>query len=206
MGWRNDDERFRGDRRFDRDEDMGGSYWSGASGRGGMVRGERGGGEREHHGFSNYAGGGTRDTHHAYEYGGYGAGAYERRGPSSEMAGGWRAEQMDRGPHWGKGPKGYRRSDERIKDDVCDAIAQQGWIDATDVEVRVESGVVILTGTVASREDKRGLEQMADRIHGVDDVRNEIRVRREEQQRPHQQQHRELQQQSGHNGNRNART
>ncbi|HEY8076977.1 MAG TPA: BON domain-containing protein [Labilithrix sp.] len=185
MGWRNDDERVRGDRRFERDEDMGGSYWSGASGRGGMVRGDR-----EHHGFSNYAGGGARDSGPAYGHGGYGAGARERQMPESEP---WRAEEMDRGPYWGKGPKGYRRSDERIKDDVCDSIAQQGWIDASDVEVRVESGVVLLTGSVASREDKRRLEQLADRIQGVEDVRNEIRVRREEH-RPS----------SGHNGNRNA--
>ncbi len=191
MGWRNDEDRFRGgDRRYERDEDMGGSYWSGASGRGGMVRGGR-----EHQGFSNYAGGGARDSHHPFERGGYGAGAHERQMTESDMGLGWRAEEIDRGPHWGKGPKGYRRSDERIKDDVCDSIAQQGWIDATDVEVRVENGVVVLTGTVASRDDKRRLEQMADRIHGVEDVRNEIRVRREEQ-------HHRMS--SGHNGNRNA--
>jgi osmotically-inducible protein OsmY len=188
MGWRNEDDRFRGDRRFEREEDMGGAYWSGASGRGGMVRGDR-----EHQGFSNYAGGGARDSGHSFGQGGFGAGARERQMSSEE---GWRAEEIDRGPYWGKGPKGYRRSDERIKDDVCDSIAQQGWIDASDVEVRVENGVVLLAGSVASRDDKRRLEHLADRIQGVEDVRNEIRVRREDHPRPT----------TGHNGNRNTRS
>ncbi len=84
----------------------------------------------------------------------------------------------DRGPHYGKGPKGYKRSDDRIREDVCEMIARQGHIDASDVEVRVESATVILTGTVAARQDKRGLEQLVERCRGIDDVQNEIRVRR----------------------------
>lgn len=154
MGYRRE-QRF-----FDRDEDMGGSEWSGSSGRGGVVYPER---EREHQGFSNYAGGGARDMRHHESH--------------------WRAEEIDRGPHWGKGPKGYKRSDERIKEDVCDVIAQQGHVDATDVDVRVENAVVILSGTVASRDDKRALEHLADRVHGIHDIRNDIRVRRDEPRR-----------------------
>lgn len=85
--------------------------------------------------------------------------------------------EIDRGPHYGKGPKGYKRSDERIREEVCEAMSRQGFIDASDVEVNVENGVVHLVGTVASRSDKRGLELIADRIHGVEEVRNEIRLK-----------------------------
>lgn len=56
-------------------------------------------------------------------------------------------------------------------------MSRQGFIDASDVEVTVEGGVVRLVGTVASRADKRALEQMADRVHGVEEVRNEIRLK-----------------------------
>jgi hypothetical protein len=87
----------------------------------------------------------------------------------------------DRGPHYGKGPKGYKRSDDRIREEVCDCIARQGHIDASDVEVKVESGTVVLTGTVGQRHHKRVLEQMVERLHGVDDVKNELRLKRDEQ-------------------------
>lgn len=79
------------------------------------------------------------------------------------------------GPHRGKGPKGYRRADDRIREEICELIARQGRVDASDVEVRVDQGEVVLTGTVASREDKRALEDLVEHVHGVEDVRNELR-------------------------------
>jgi hypothetical protein len=84
----------------------------------------------------------------------------------------------ERGPHYGKGPKGYKRSDERTREDVCDAIAHQGFIDASDVEVKVEDGVVTLSGTVAQRNDKRKLEHLAELCRGVHEVHNELRLER----------------------------
>lgn len=83
---------------------------------------------------------------------------------------------QNRGPHYGKGPKGYKRSDERIHEEVCEVIARQGWVDASDVEVVVEAGVVRLVGTVLSRQDKRELEGMIEHVHGVHDVCNELRL------------------------------
>jgi hypothetical protein len=83
-----------------------------------------------------------------------------------------------RGPHYGKGPKGYKRSDERIHEDVCDAIAGQGYIDASDVEVKVADGAVTLSGTVAHRQDKRRLEHLAEQCRGVHDIHNELRLKR----------------------------
>lgn len=85
----------------------------------------------------------------------------------------------ERGPHRGKGPKGYRRSDERIREDVCDYIAETGWVDASDVEVRVQNGEVTLSGTVATRRDKRMLEDLVEEVPGVEDVHNQLRVRRD---------------------------
>lgn len=101
-------------------------------------------------------------------------------GRGTDMGFGAREEEEERGPHYGKGPKGYRRSDERIREDVSDVIAQQGFIDASDVEVKVDGGVVTLSGQVQRRQDKRSIEQMIERVHGVDEVHNELRLRREE--------------------------
>lgn len=101
------------------------------------------------------------------------------------------APEEQRGPHYGKGPKGYKRNDERTREEVCDAIAFQGHIDASDVEVKLESGIVTLSGTVARRDEKRALEHMVERCRGVHEVHNELRLRREQPQsasRPHAQQ------------------
>lgn len=92
------------------------------------------------------------------------------------------APELDRGPHYGKGPKGYKRSDERTRDDVCDAIAHFGHVDASDVEVKVADGIVTLSGTVAHRRDKRALEHVVERCRGVHDIHNELRLKREDRE------------------------
>lgn len=85
----------------------------------------------------------------------------------------------EQGSHAGKGPKGYRRSDERIQEDVNEALSQNPEIDATEIEVKVNNGEVTLSGTVTERHFKRIAEDVAERCSGVQDVRNEIRVQRE---------------------------
>lgn len=79
-----------------------------------------------------------------------------------------------------RGPKGYKRSDERIREDVNDRLAQQYDIDPSDVEVQVSSGEVTLVGTVQSRREKFIAEEIADDVSGVSEVHNQLRVRRED--------------------------
>jgi osmotically-inducible protein OsmY len=81
--------------------------------------------------------------------------------------------------HRGKGPRGYRRSDERIREDLCDCLTDDPFLDASEIEVKVESCEVILTGSVSSRDDKRRAEDLAESISGVNDVRNNLRVTNE---------------------------
>lgn len=88
-----------------------------------------------------------------------------------------RRMQDGRGSHYGKGPKGYRRSDERIRDEVSDRLSDDHWLDASDIEVRVENGEVTLSGTVADRDSKRRAERLAESAGGVSDVQNNIKVR-----------------------------
>lgn len=76
----------------------------------------------------------------------------------------------------GKGPKGFKRSDERIKEQVCDILEQDHSIDASEIDVEVKDGEVTLTGTVQSREDKRLAEQLIEDCAGVKDVINNIRT------------------------------
>lgn len=79
---------------------------------------------------------------------------------------------------FGKGPKGYKRSDERIKEEVCETLARNPRIDASDIEVKVEEACVTLSGTVESKEVKRAAEMAIENLSGVEDVKNEIRVKK----------------------------
>lgn len=78
--------------------------------------------------------------------------------------------------HAGRGPKGYVRTDERIREDVCERLTYSDELDATQVEVTVQDGHVTLDGSVDSREMKRLAEDLAARVPGVTDVTNGLRV------------------------------
>lgn len=84
--------------------------------------------------------------------------------------------QDDYGEHRGRGPRGYKRSDERIREDVCDCLTDDDRLDATNIEVSVKDGEVTLSGTVTSRDDKRWAELLTERISGVKEVQNSVRV------------------------------
>lgn len=86
--------------------------------------------------------------------------------------------ETERGRYFGRGPKGYRRSDERIREDVADRLTWNPDIDASDIEVRVENGVVTLTGVVEDRAEKRAVEDAIEDVLGIEDIRNELKVRR----------------------------
>ena len=81
----------------------------------------------------------------------------------------------------GRGPQGYKRSDERIKEDVNETLTQDPDIDPTNIQVEVQNGEVTLKGTVSDREAKRRAEDIADSCPGVREVQNQLRVRREEE-------------------------
>lgn len=77
-----------------------------------------------------------------------------------------------------RGPKNYKRSDERIREDVSDRLAHQHEVDPSDLEVHVSSGEVTLTGTVQNRREKYMAEEIADNVGGVTEVHNQLRIAR----------------------------
>jgi osmotically-inducible protein OsmY len=62
---------------------------------------------------------------------------------------------MNEGPHTGRGPKGYRRPDERIEEDANERLTRHAALGATNITVTVENGQITLEGTVDSRQSKR---------------------------------------------------
>jgi osmotically-inducible protein OsmY len=100
---------------------------------------------------------------------------------ASRPSGEWSVDngrtEFGRDARWGRGPKGYQRSDSRVLEDVCDRLTYSD-VDAENIEVRVENGEVTLSGSVPDRSDKRRAEDVVEAVSGVRDVHNNIRVSR----------------------------
>jgi len=74
------------------------------------------------------------------------------------------------------GPKGYKRSDERLREDICERLMQSYDIDSSEVTVEVLGAKVVLEGTVPDRYMKHAIEDLCDAAPGVEEIENRIRV------------------------------
>lgn len=175
-----------------RDEERQRAYRSGYDEGSDFERGT-GFGERPRYDYGRYGGRGPRSD---YEFGG---GGFQRFGDpygyESEYARapeGYRAfsprsryeeeslrefgSERPRGNFRGVGPKGYVRSDERIREDVCDRLTDDPSLDASEIDVKVSNCEVTLQGTVDSRDEKRSTEDWAEAVAGVRHVQNNLRI------------------------------
>jgi osmotically-inducible protein OsmY len=82
----------------------------------------------------------------------------------------------------GRGPRGYRRGNERIREDICERLTEDPRIDASDVEVQVANAEVTLSGSVRTRDEKHFTENVIERIMGVRAVNNNLKVRPPDQE------------------------
>jgi hypothetical protein len=77
----------------------------------------------------------------------------------------------------GKGPAGYRRADDRIADDLYCALTDDAGLDASEIEISVTGGEVVLQGTAFNRNQRRRADDIAHMIPGVTHVQNNLRIR-----------------------------
>ncbi len=101
---------------------------------------------------------------------------YGDRYPSQWSPASTTPEPRVRGPHVGKGPAGFKRSDERIFELVCEALTDDDHVDASQIEVTVNNAEVTLAGSVEDRRAKRLAEDCVERVPGVRDIQNQLRV------------------------------
>ena len=80
--------------------------------------------------------------------------------------------------HRGKGPKGYRPSDERLRERLCERLTDDPFVDASDIEVSVANGEITLSGSVETRRMKYAIEDSVSDVPGVNAIHNSIQVRR----------------------------
>ena len=77
----------------------------------------------------------------------------------------------------GKGPKSYKRSDVRIFEDICRRMTENQYLDASDIDVSVQDGDVVLTGSVDGRYEKRLAADLGETAYGVRNVENRLKIR-----------------------------
>ncbi|WP_413612249.1 BON domain-containing protein [Bdellovibrio sp. HCB-110] len=94
---------------------------------------------------------------------------------------GERRGEEARGSYAGRGPRNYKRSDERINEEINEMLTRHSSIDADDITVEVKEGEVTLSGTVPERRMKHLAEDVAEGCFGVRDVTNNIRVKKAEE-------------------------
>ena len=84
--------------------------------------------------------------------------------------------QYEATSHRGRGPRGYERSDDRLREIICERLTDDPYIDASDVSIEVASRKVKLTGTVSDRRTKYEIEELIERSANVRDIDNQLKV------------------------------
>lgn len=100
----------------------------------------------------------------------------EWRAAGAQFYPGGAYEQLSELSQRGRGPKGYTRSDELLREIICEQLTDDPVIDANDVSVDVEKGEVTLRGTVVDRRQKYAIEDLVADVAGVSEIHNHLNV------------------------------
>lgn len=124
---------------------------------------------------------GSRQRHDREHYGSAGLPNYEYKprnfeATTEEYPQRRSLHPADRKSYAGIGPKNYKRSDDRIEEEVCNVLLKDRNIDASNIEVDVKNGVVTLSGTVEGRMEKIEAEMVIEGISGVEDIQNNLKI------------------------------
>jgi hypothetical protein len=74
----------------------------------------------------------------------------------------------------GKGPRGFQMTDQRIFENVCEALLHSPELDASEIEVEVNAGTVILRGRVDDFSSCHLAEMLTQDLPGVERVENHL--------------------------------
>jgi len=178
-----------------RDEHLGGSYYDRAGSRYGKHpdygRRDHGPGamphpQQQHHESQRYEPGRGEDFNRGRggyfgfgQSGGssnYGSSGMQGREATTERYPGSEDGRQQQSSFRGRGPKGYERSDERLREMICERLTDDPQIDASEVSVEVTNKVVKLTGSVEERRIKYQIEDVIEQCGGVRDIDNQLRV------------------------------
>ncbi|MEJ0056974.1 MAG: BON domain-containing protein [Bacteroidota bacterium] len=148
-----------------------------------MRNDNRKSGERDHYGYENDVRSRGHNTGWEDHYPtSNNSGKYDNQWAGSEHQNAsqhtWGEHSTSAVSHRGKGPRGYKRSDSRIEEDINEALMQDHHVDSSEVEVSVVNGDVMLLGNVETRVEKRRAEDIAESIPGVTNVEKQDQDRK----------------------------
>lgn len=99
----------------------------------------------------------------------------EWRAAGAQFYPGGAYEQLSKLAHRSS-PEADVRSDELLKEIICEQLADDPRIDAGDVSVEVERSEVTLHGTVRDREQRNAIEDLIADVVGVNQIHNHLSV------------------------------
>lgn len=89
-----------------------------------------------------------------------------------------RAEHNERRDYRGVGPRMRHDEDDDLREEICDRLADDPDLDASDILVRVIDNEAILDGTVRHKRDAERAHHLAGDVRGIVYVRDRLRVGR----------------------------
>jgi hypothetical protein len=111
-------------------------------------------------------------------YGGFGGSAGYSGAGAGGVAGGYAGGGLGEPPNstepWQPGPDTHH--DDQIHDDVRLGLEQADEVNPSEIQVKVEAGVVTLAGQVATREMRSAAIAVAERVPNVQRVKNDLRI------------------------------
>lgn len=69
-------------------------------------------------------------------------------------------------------------NDQLIKDRALELLKKEIDLDSSDIDVVVNQGTIVLTGSVLNRDEKIRAEMIIENISGVEDIVNNLRIRK----------------------------
>lgn len=81
------------------------------------------------------------------------------------------------GSYYGRGPKNWKLSDEKIKEKVSEILLHSHDVDPSEMEIEVDQGVVTLKGSIASVGMRRVAEDLVLSIPFVEDVFTQLKIK-----------------------------
>ncbi len=102
----------------------------------------------------------------------------QRNSYSSDFDPSYRDQYEIKRNYYGFGPKGYKRSDQKLKDEASLLLNQDPILDSSNINIEVFNNVIYLRGFVDSRKDKKRAELLIEDIFGIEDIQNQLKIMR----------------------------
>lgn len=69
-------------------------------------------------------------------------------------------------------------SDDQIRENINEVLSKDKDIDQSQLKIRVQQGIVTLSGTVQNRDERFKVEMAIETINGVEDIVNQLQLRK----------------------------